>query len=289
MGDVSLDPTAAAPVAIRPGEHACCRFGRADDRDRLAGDFVGAGLGRGSKVVYLHDRDDVAELMRTLALADARVERAQRSGQIEVLPAREAYAPDGTFEVERMLARLREEHERALAAGHAGLHLLAEMSWALGGVAGAERVHEYEARVDRMMDDCPTAVFLCEYDHGRFSIGALADAVETHAVDLAPELAALRRAGRLGAARLPGETLRLAGELDFGSAEAVGSMLGAQAGLRLQLDLADVDYIDVAGLRALRGPLRRPLTITSISTPVRRLLTLIAWDTDPDVDLPEAA
>jgi anti-anti-sigma regulatory factor len=55
----------------------------------------------------------------------------------------------------------------------------------------------------------------------------------------------------------------------------------------LRLDLADLSYVDVAGMRALRGRKGQRLIISPVSDAVRRLLPLLAWDTDPDVELLE--
>jgi hypothetical protein len=44
-------------------------------------------------------------------------------------------------------------------------------------------------------------------------------------------------------------------------------------------------YVDVAGMRALRGRTGQPVAIDGASEPVMRLAELLAWDTDPDVDL----
>lgn len=55
----------------------------------------------------------------------------------------------------------------------------------------------------------------------------------------------------------------------------------------LRLDLADLSYVDVAGMRALRGHKGQRLTIGPVSDAVRRLLALLAWDTDPEIELRE--
>ena len=51
----------------------------------------------------------------------------------------------------------------------------------------------------------------------------------------------------------------------------------------LRVDLADVEFADVAGMRALRGGRLRQLVIDGASDPVRRLVGLLGWDTDPGV------
>jgi hypothetical protein len=50
---------------------------------------------------------------------------------------------------------------------------------------------------------------------------------------------------------------------------------------------ADLAYVDVAGMRALRGRKGQRLTIIPASDAVRRLLALLAWDTDPAIELVE--
>jgi anti-anti-sigma regulatory factor len=278
-------------VAIRPGEHACCRFAHADDRRRLALAFVRAGLDRGRRVVYLSDENDTARFLADLAASDDRADEALERGQLEVRPAQDEYFPDGTFDPERMSAGLRDEHARALADGYPGLSMAGDMSWALGLVPGLDQLlAAYEHEIATTMEADATAAFLCIYDHGRFGAGTLAELVECHGVDVSPELAQVGRVGYLSAARvLPGPILRLCGELDFGCAEAVGRTLDAHYHGTLQLDLADLHYVDVTGLRALRGRSGQPLTITSASRPVRKLFELLGWDTDPGIEIAEAA
>jgi hypothetical protein len=52
----------------------------------------------------------------------------------------------------------------------------------------------------------------------------------------------------------------------------------------LALDLADLHYVDVVGMRELRGqPGERSIAIVAASEAVRRLSDLMGWDTDPEV------
>ncbi len=275
-------------VAIRSGEHACCRFAHADDRRRLALAFVRAGLDRGHKVAYLSDEDEATRFVSDLAATDDRVDGALEQGQLEVRPAPVVYIPDGTFDPVRTGTALRDEHARALADGFRGLTMAGDMSWALPVVPGLDQLVPYEHEVTTMTK--PDVAFLCIYDHARFAAGTLAELAESHAVDVSPELASVGRVGYLAASRvLPGPTLRLCGELDFESAEALAEVLDAHYHGTLLLDLADLAYVDVAGLRALRGKNGQRLAIASASQPVRKLLGLLGWDTDPAIEIAEAA
>jgi anti-anti-sigma regulatory factor len=277
-------------VAIRPGEHACCRFAQADDRARLAVAFVRAGLERGHKVVYLSGEDEGATLLAGLAAVDDRVDQALERAQLEVRSAPDDYLPDGTFDPARRRDGLREEYARALADGYPGLSVATDMSWALGLSLGSDELVTYEHGVTMMMKPDARLMFLCIYDHGRFGAGTLAELLAPHRVDVSPELARLVRVGYLAASRvLPGPILRLCGELDFECADAVAGVIDAHYHGTLLLDLEDLSYVDLDGLRALRGKNGQRLTITAASQPVRRLLELLGWDTDPGIEIAEAA
>jgi anti-anti-sigma regulatory factor len=285
---MAIQPNSA--VAIRPGEHACCRSAHADDRHRLALAFVRAGLDRGHKVGYLSGEDDATRFVADLTASDDRVDGALERGQLEVSSALGEYIPDGIFDRARMRDALRDRQARALADGYSGLSLAADMSWALGLAPRLDQLVKYEREVKRMMESDTRLGFLCIYDHARFGAATLAGLVDSHGVDVSPELAQIGRVGHLAASRvLPGPILRLCGELDFGCAETVAGMLHAHYHGTLWLDLADLDYVDVAGLRALRGKNGQRLMIVSASEAVRRLLTLLGWDTDPAIEIADAA
>jgi ABC-type transporter Mla MlaB component len=235
----------------------------------------------------LFDGDDATALVSRLVRLDPGVEPAMAGGQLEVRRARDAYIPDGRFEADRMLALLRDELDRARAEGYSGLSITGEMPDATCRLPGGEQLGAYEARLACDIDT-PSYSLLCQYDHGRVGPALLSDVVESHEVEASPELAAIGRDGELAAARDRGrDALRLAGELDFGCAQTVSDVLDAHFPGPLRLDLADLSYVDVAGMRALRGRTGQRLTICPASDAVRRLLALLAWDTDPEIEVLE--
>jgi ABC-type transporter Mla MlaB component len=289
-----LGPVKVA-VPFRPGEHACCHFTDADDRERLSLGFLRDGLRRGDKVLYLCDSDNLAVLVSRLTRRDPAFEPAIARGQIEIRPAPDAYIAEGEFEPERMLSLLRDEYGRALAEGHSGLSLIGEIPPALCDSPSCEQLYVYEARLasdHRQQVELSASSYsiLCQYDHGRCGPGILTEVVDAHQVHASPELATIGRKGVLAAARdRARDALRLAGELDFDCAQTVSDVLDAHFHGPLRLDLADLTYVDVAGMRALRGRKRQQVTITPASDVVRRLLELLAWDTDPAIELVEVA
>jgi ABC-type transporter Mla MlaB component len=271
--------TSPAAIAIRRGEHACSRFDRREDRECIADAFMRVGLRLGHRVVYLCRSSDLDATLTRLESAEPDVGSALRTGALEL---RDAYLADGAFGVERMIAALRAEHHRALADGFSGLSMAGDVSAALAG-ASAEDLVEYERRVDEEFGDA-TQMVLCQYDQQRFQTGALVEITEAHHVEVSPALATIDPTGALAAARVhPPETLRLAGDLDFETVDGLIGFLDDNVHGLLRVDLADVEFADVAGMRALRGARSRQLMIAGASDPVRRLVGLLGWDTDPGV------
>ena len=119
-----------------------------------------------------------------------------------------------------------------------------------------------------------------------FDEHTLAALTAAHHVVVSPELAAIGRTGVLAAARVtPPDMLRLAGELDFEAADGVAGVLETEFHGRRRIDAADLEFVDIAGMRALRGTKGEPLVISAGSEAVHRLVGLLGWDTDPAVEV----
>jgi ABC-type transporter Mla MlaB component len=261
---------------IRPGEHACCRFGSASDRGRVVATVVGHVLRRGDRAVYLHDRLDADELISELANADEAVGTALERGQLVVCSPR-IHAVEGTFDIDSMLGWCSDERDRSLADGYEGVTLIVEFG---ASIADAQALEDYEQRLDALAS-LGTAI-LCIYDPARVAPSSAVALL--HDVDLSPELAPVGRKGDLEAGYLRSGALRLAGELDYEAVPILTDVLPARHHGSLALDLADLHFVDAAGMRGLRGRLGdRSIAIVAASEAVRRLSDLMGWDTDPGV------
>jgi len=273
-------------LAIRPGDHACSRIDHARDGDRTAAAFIVDGLRLGHKVVYMCDRD-AAYFESQLTLRDHRVQGALASGQVEIRSAEDSYLPDGRFDVDRTIEMVSAEHANALECGYQALRMGGEMTWALSGAPGSDHVAEYEQRLAGVFGD-DTLTGFCQYDTRRFANDVLSDVEAAHDVDIDTQLASLGRPGYLSAAAvLPGKVLRLTGALDCASADRLRAFLDEHYKDEVELDLQDLGFIDVAGIRALLGESPRTIEITRASQPVRRLLDVLGPDTLPTVRVAE--
>jgi hypothetical protein len=114
-----------------------------------------------------------------LTAAAIPVDELVEKRQLVIMTAREAYLKDGTFDPEKMVAMLREESEKAKADGYRAMRCTGEMTWALSGEPGCERLVEYESVLNRFFPDS-TCYGVCQYDRRRFDSELLIDILHTH-------------------------------------------------------------------------------------------------------------
>src|SRR3954469_5517925 len=92
-------PSGLDGVELRTGDHICCFYSGADERDRIMLDYLAAGVRHGDKCICLVDSAD-PRIMK------ARVERRQRPApqQLLVQLATEAYLRQGRFSRDGMIS-----------------------------------------------------------------------------------------------------------------------------------------------------------------------------------------
>ena len=78
-----------------------------------------------------------------------------------------------------MIQLLGEETDKALAEGYTALRATGEMTWALAGEPGSERLVEYESRLNHFFPD-NKCYAVCQYDRRRFDSEMLLDILHTH-------------------------------------------------------------------------------------------------------------
>lgn len=164
---------------MQPGDHYCGIYRTDDDHRAIIADFVRDGVARAEKMFYLVNIQTAEQLRATLAAAGIAVDELIDRGQLVILTAREAYLRDGQFDPDKMIQLLGEETEKALAEGYTALRATGEMTWALAGEPGSERLVEYEARLNHFFPHSKCYA-VCQYDRRRFDAEMLLDILCTH-------------------------------------------------------------------------------------------------------------
>lgn len=152
------------------GTHMCYLWDDEGERADIIASFVESGLAAGEMVGYFTDSLSPAEI-------EAKV--GGPSPSLRVTPAVDTYCPGGVFSPDRMLDHLRGLHTTSVGAGLPGARVSGEMSWALRGIPGSDRLIEYECRINTIVDTHPTTA-VCQYDVRRFDGATLFDVLSVH-------------------------------------------------------------------------------------------------------------
>jgi hypothetical protein len=172
-------PILPAIERMHPGDHYCGIYRTDDDHRSIIVDFVREGLARNEKIFYLVNLQTAEQLTATLTAGGIDVAGLLEKGQLVIMTAKEAYLRDGQFDPDRMIKMLSDATDAAISEGYAALRATGEMTWALAGEPGSERLIEYEARVNELFAQKP-CYGLCQYDRRRFDSEMLLEILHTH-------------------------------------------------------------------------------------------------------------
>jgi len=168
------------PDLYPEGTHICYLYQDEDERRRFLSAYVSSGIKEQDLVAYYPDvstPDSLERIIEELGLLE--LSQEQRD-QFIIRSAIEAYCPEGQFSLESMLDNVRHMYSHCSAAG-CGLRTSGEMSWALRGIPGSDRLVEYEARFNDLVKDIPLIAF-CQYDTRKFDGATIFEILKVHSV-----------------------------------------------------------------------------------------------------------
>lgn len=166
------------PERYPEGTHICYLFNHEQERRSIVPPYITSGIVEREAVDYFADVPSEELLERSLAELGI-VLPAGDKDQLLLATALDTYCPGGRFTPEAMLERLRRGYERGRSGGYVGARLSGEMTWALRGMPGSERLVEYESRINTLLETVPLTV-VCQYDTGRFDGGTLFEILTVH-------------------------------------------------------------------------------------------------------------
>jgi len=161
------------------GTHMCYIYNDDQERDALIPRFLDSGLRGHEKVGYFVDAVSPAAMRTHLLELDVDLPPEMDEREFSISRALDTYCPDGRFVPERMLQTLRSMHRSSIDEGYAGARATGEMTWALRGIPGSERLIEYEALINTVVREYPTTA-ICQYDARRFDGATLFDVLNVH-------------------------------------------------------------------------------------------------------------
>ncbi|MEU0674007.1 MEDS domain-containing protein [Streptomyces sp. NPDC006172] len=241
------------------GDHLCLAFADESEQRRVVTAFLAEGLQRGERVMYFADLTRPEDVLDWLTASGTDPRPALDAGRLVVTTADDSYLAAGAFDPDDMVAALRKEVADSLTAGCTGFRVSGEMSWALRDVPGADRLHEYETKVHQVFAE-HRASAVCQYDARRFPADRLDAFQSCHGAAVEPEPLHSDSSLRLIPAFQQGRrALRVVGSVDHRNTDALAAALENTLTWPgdVRVDMSELEFIDLAGVRALAGAAAR--------------------------------
>jgi hypothetical protein len=196
-----------------------------------------------------------------------------------------AWLDRGPLLPDTVFAALHELAALASTEGYDGLRVIADMDWLLPTHADRGTLAAFEVLLDRVLAEIG-ATMICAYRRSSFDTDAIVGALSVHPLRsghaAAPQFSLLARGDG---------SWRLAGEVDMAVLSAFAAAFGAAANAApsLVVDVAELEFIAVAGLRTIAeaaraGPVK--VQLRGARRTLRRVWTHGTFDElAPSVDL----
>jgi hypothetical protein len=167
------------PELYPEGTHICYLYSDDEERRYFLRAFIKSGMAERELVDYLADVPTPEQLEQVAA--DLAIELPDSGHHVTFTMAHGAYCPEGKFVPGTMLKRIERMDSRRQACGCVGARLTGEMSWALRGIPGSDRLVEYEEGINTLVKDVPVTV-LCQYDTRRFDGATIFEILDVHPI-----------------------------------------------------------------------------------------------------------
>jgi hypothetical protein len=169
------------PDPFPEGTHICHLYNDDDLLRRFLHAYITSGITEGELVEHLPDVTTSEDLERVVAELGIRQFVEQGPGKLVMQPVLEWCCRDGQFDPDRHLEHIGGVYRRSQACGYAGARIAAEMTWALRGMPGSERLVEFEARLNNLVKDVPITIH-CYYDTRKFDGKTLFEVLNVHPI-----------------------------------------------------------------------------------------------------------
>lgn len=161
------------------GIHMCLIYDRDDERQKIVSEYMAAGLKQGEQVRYFTDMTAPEDVRSWLLEAGVELPQESKDGPFSILKAEDGYCRNGRFNPKEWVNGLQPHFELVKEAGYSGLRSCGEMTWALKGIPGSERLLEYEVLLSTVTADFPHSG-MCQYDARRFDGATLLNVLKVH-------------------------------------------------------------------------------------------------------------
>jgi len=183
MTQAALEPANVAGQPLDRYFHICAFFDSRDQEYAVLGSYYREGLASNEKALHIVAPEVRSEHRERLGAMGIDVACCEGKGQLQVVTPAETYLVDGKFDPDKMLVNVEKILEEARAQGYRRTRIMGNMSWALQGAPGSERLIEYETRVNEVLSRMGQPA-ICVYDATRLTGGMMLDILRSHPLTL---------------------------------------------------------------------------------------------------------
>jgi hypothetical protein len=156
--------------------HVCFIYDDETQRKKIVSEYLAAGFKHGELVRYAADMTEPEEIRSWLLELGIPL---PKDDSFSVFKAASFYCPTGHFEPEKMISGMLLRYAQLKKAGYSGIRSCGEMTWALHGIPGSNRLLEYEALLTAINVDFPHTG-MCLYDAHQFDGITLFKVLQVH-------------------------------------------------------------------------------------------------------------
>jgi hypothetical protein len=156
--------------------HLCLIYDSEEQRRKIVSEYLAAGLKRGELVRYFADTTAPDDIRGWLSEKGVEL---KEDDSFRIVKAESAYCPGGSLVPQQVLDNAVARYTIAKEAGYSGSRACGEMTWALRGIPGSDRLLEYEVGLNLIENDFPH-IGMCQYDARLFDGAMLFKVLQVH-------------------------------------------------------------------------------------------------------------
>lgn len=165
--------------SVKPHHHLCLIYDTPEEWYGIVIAFLVLGLEQGDKCIYIADVSTADQIRGYLNEEGVNVAAVESSRQFVILTANELQPENGIFDPDQMIALLKKETTEAIAEGYNILRITGEMTRFLQGKTDANKLIEYEAKLNYFFPEYP-CVSICQYNRKETDPEIIKEVLLTH-------------------------------------------------------------------------------------------------------------
>lgn len=161
------------------GTHMCLIYSSEAERSLVISRYLESGINGEELIAYFADKNSPDETVVWMQENGIIIDSPTKADNIKVYDAESIYCPNGFFDPEVMLDTLKSFYIESKKTNYKVARISGEMSWALKGIPGSNRLMEYESKVNKVLVENPITA-ICQYDVTKFDGATILECLKVH-------------------------------------------------------------------------------------------------------------